>query len=39
MIGVGTQPVTGALDLDDDGVVQQAIQQGGGNDRIAEDLT
>jgi hypothetical protein len=36
-IGVGTQPVTGALDLDDDGVVQQTIQQGGCDDRIAED--
>jgi len=31
--------VAGALDLNDDGVVQQAIQQRRGDNGIAEDLT
>ena len=32
------QPVRVALNRDDDGVMQQSIQQGAGHDRIAEDL-
>ena len=32
------QPVAVALDLDDDGVVQQAIEERGCDDGIAEDL-
>ena len=36
---MGAQSVTGALDLDDDGVVQEAIQQCGGDDGVAEDLS
>lgn len=37
-IGVVAQPIAGAFDLDHDGVVQQPIKQGGGDDRIAEHL-
>ena len=37
-IGVLAQPVAGAFDLDDDGVMQQAVEQRGGDDGIAEDL-
>src|SRR6056297_1526329 len=37
-IGMGAKAVAGALDLDDDGVVQQAVEQRGGDDGIAEDL-
>ena len=36
-VGVFPQPVGMALDLDDDGMVQQAVQQGRGHDVIAED--
>jgi hypothetical protein len=36
--GMLSEAVTGAFDLDDDGVVQKAIQQGGGNEGAAEDL-
>jgi len=32
------EPVAGALDLDDDGMVQQAIEQGRGDNRAAEDV-
>ena len=32
------QPVTRAFDLDDDGVVQQPVEQGGCDDGITEDL-
>ena len=32
------EAVAGALDLDDDGVVEQAVEQRGGDDGIAEDL-
>src|SRR5512135_349818 len=32
------EAIAGAFDLDDDGVVQQAVQQRGGDDRVAEDL-
>ena len=31
-----SEPVAGAFDLDDDGVMQQAVEQGGGHDRIPE---
>ena len=37
-IGMGAQAVAGPLDLDDDGVVQEAIEERGGDDGIAEDL-
>lgn len=37
-VGVSAQAVAGALDLHDDRVVQQPIQQRGGDDGIAEDL-
>src|SRR6188472_1111264 len=32
------QAVAGALDLDDDGVVQEAVEERGGDHRVAEDL-
>ena len=32
------QPVAGTLDVDDDGVVEQPVQQGGRDHGIAEDL-
>src|SRR6187200_405762 len=32
------QAVAGALDLDDDGVVQEAVEERGGDDRVTEDL-
>ena len=35
---MGAQAVAGPLDLDDDGVVQEAIEERGGDDGIAEDL-
>ena len=31
------QPIGMPLDLDDDGMVQQAVQQGGGHDVVAEE--
>ena len=37
-IGMLTQPVARAFNLDDDGVVKQPIEQRGGDDGIAEDL-
>lgn len=37
-IGVGAQAVAGPFDLHDDGVMEQPVQQGGGDDGIAEDL-
>jgi hypothetical protein len=37
-VGVVAQPIAGAFDLDHDGVVQQSVQQRGGDDRIPEDL-
>jgi len=33
------QPIAGACDLDDDGVVEQPVKQGGGDDGIAKDLS
>ena len=38
-VAVLTQSVARALDLNDDGVVQQTIEQGRGHDGIAEHLT
>ena len=35
---MGAQAVAGAFDLDDDGVMQQPVEQRGGDDRIAEHL-
>src|SRR5215217_6200192 len=37
-VGMSAEPVAGALDADDDGVVQKAIQQGGGDHCVTEDL-
>ena len=37
-IGVGAQAVAGAFDLDDDGMVEQPVEQRGGDDGVAEDL-
>ena len=37
-IGVLPQAVAGAFDLHDDGVVQQPVEQGGGDNGIAEHL-
>jgi hypothetical protein len=37
-VGVLAQAVARALDLNDDGVVQQAVQEGCRDDGIAEDL-
>ena len=37
-IGVFAQPVARSLDLEDDGVMQQAVEQRGGDDRIAKDV-
>ena len=37
-LGVLTQAVAGALDLDDHGVVQEAVEEGGGHHGVAEDL-
>jgi len=38
-IGVGAEAVAGAFDLDDDGVVEQTVEERGGDDGIAENLT
>jgi len=35
-VGVFAQPIAGALDLDDDGVVKEPVEEGGGDDGIAE---
>ena len=37
-LGVLTKAVVRALDLNDNGVVQQPIHERGGDDRIAEDI-
>jgi len=37
-IGVLSQAVAGAFDLHDDGVVQQPVEQGGGDDGLAKHL-
>jgi hypothetical protein len=37
-IGVLAQAVAGSVDLDDDGMVEQPIEQRGGDNGIAEDL-
>jgi len=33
-----SEPVAGAVDLDDDGMVQQPVEERGGDDGVAEDL-
>jgi len=35
-VGVLTQAIAGTFDLDDDGVVEQPVEQRGGDDGIAE---
>ena len=37
-VGVLAQPIARAFDLDDDGVVKKPVEEGGGDDGIAEDL-
>ena len=37
-VGVLTELITGAFDLNDDGVVKQPIEESGGDNGIAEDL-
>jgi hypothetical protein len=37
--GMLAKPVAGAVDLDDDGMVQEAIKQCGRDDGIAEDIS
>ena len=37
-VGVLAQPIARALDLDDDGMVEQPVEQRGGDDGIAEDV-
>jgi hypothetical protein len=37
-VGVLAKPVARAFDLDDDGVVKEPIEQGGGDGMIAEHL-
>jgi hypothetical protein len=38
-ISVGANAVTGTFDLDDDRMVEKTIEQRGGDDGVAEDLT
>ena len=38
-IGMGAQAIAGALNPDDDGVVEQPVEQSGGDDGVAEELT
>ena len=38
-IGVLTHAIAGALDLDDDGVMEQPVEQRGGDDGIAEQVS
>ena len=37
-VGVLAQAVAGSLDLDDHGMVEQTVEQRGGDDRAAEDV-
>lgn len=37
-IGMGAKPVAGTFDLNDDGMMEQAVEQCCGDDRIAEHL-
>jgi hypothetical protein len=37
-IGVLAQAVTGALNVDDDGVVKETVEQRGGDDGMAEEI-
>ena len=34
-----TKAIARSFDLDDDGVMEKAVEQGGGNNRVAKDLT
>ncbi len=34
-----TKAIAGSLDLDDDGVMEKAVEQRGGDNGVAEDLT
>jgi hypothetical protein len=36
-VGVLAQPIAGSLDVDNDGMVEQAIEQRGGHNRMTED--
>ncbi len=38
-VGVLAQAIAGTFDLNDDGVMEQAIEQRGGDDGTAEHLT
>ena len=38
-ISVFAQPIARSLDLEDDGVMQEAVEQRGGDNRIAEDFS
>lgn len=35
-IGMGTEPIAGALDLNDDCMMQKPVEQCGGDDRVPE---
>jgi hypothetical protein len=37
-VGVFAQPIAVALDLDDDRVVKEPVEEGGGDDGIAQDV-
>ncbi len=37
-IGVLAHAIAGALDLNDHGVMEQSVEERGGDDRIAEDV-
>jgi len=37
-VGVRAQPIVGASELDDHGMVKEAVEECVGDDRIAEDL-
>jgi len=38
-ISVSAEAIAGALDLDDDRMVQKTVEKRGGDDRVAEDLS
>ena len=37
-LGMLAEPIARALDLNDDGVVEQAVEKGGGDDWITKEL-
>lgn len=37
-VGMAAEATAGALDADDDGVVEEAVEKGGGDDGVAEHL-